>query len=364
MLIQTAITDLIHKKSIFTDLQIRVGEPLMVRTPAGWESHTQSPLEAGDVEKFVELVAGSGWKDLLDKSPTQALDIAKTLGGIARLRCNIAYSGGTDCDSETETNAVEVLIRKLPVNPPAFRDLGLPAEVLKGLLTQKGLWVIAGPTGNGKSTTVASILSHINETQSKHIITIEQPIEYILRPKKSIVSQKEVGRHVPSFFRGLEAAMRQRPDVLMIGEVRDADTMETMLQGAESGHLVLATTHTKNVEDTLSKLAGFLQGRGENKIATLASTLCGIVSQYLVPTADGKSLVMAYEILFNSTEVQNVIRKGDYQKLANVMSENRKLGSVLLNERLRELVDTRVITNEVAMNTAYDQAKFKKDMYA
>jgi twitching motility protein PilT len=358
MSIQSDLIELIHNKKIFTDLRLSAGAPLMVRTPSGWEAHSERVIEDTEINDFVSMVAGPRWTEAIAASPTQALDIAKTLGGIARLRCNISYSG-TD-----EAHFVEVLIRKLPVNPPQIQDLGLPIEVLRGMLTQKGLWIIAGPTGNGKSTTVASILNHINETQSKHIITIEQPIEYVLRPRKSIVSQKEVGIHVPSFNRGLEAAMRQRPDILMIGEVRDADTMETMMQGAESGHLVLATTHTKNVEDTLQKLTGFLQGRGDNKLNTLASTLCGVISQYLLPDVNGDKLVLAYEILFNGQEVQNLIRKGDYQKLSNVMADNRKYGCILLNDRLRDLVESKTISLAVASHTAYDQTKFKQGFYS
>lgn len=368
MSIQTIIAGLVREKKVFTDVQVRVGMPLMVRTPSGWEAFSADPLTRDDVESFVSVVAGPNWKKDMENSPSMALDVAKTIGGAARLRCNIAYSDATFTMEETGDEGgpqsdIEVLIRKLSLTPPEFKETGLPPEVLKNMLTQKGLWVISGSTGNGKSTTVASILNHVNKTQSKHIITIEQPIEYVLRPEKCIISQKEVGRMTTTFNQGLVAALRQRPDIIMIGEVRDADTMETMLQAAESGHLVLATLHTKNVEDALYKLTSFLHGRQDNKINTLASTLCGIVSQNLIPTVGAKNLTLAYEVLFNVPEIQQLIRKGEFQKLNNAMASNRKAGCVLLNDKLKDLVRNAVISKEVATDTAYDPEGFTKDLY-
>lgn len=369
MSIQTIIAGLVRDKKVFTDVQVRVGMPLMVRTPSGWEAFSTEPLSKEDVESFVSVVAGQKWREEIDKSPSLALDVAKTIGGAARLRCNIAFSDSTfTVSDDTETaeplSDVEVLIRKLSLTPPDFKETGLPDAVLKSMVNQKGLWIISGSTGNGKSTTVASILNHVNKTQSKHIITIEQPIEYVLRPEKCIISQKEVGRLTTTFNQGLVAALRQRPDIIMIGEVRDADTMETMLQAAESGHLVLATLHTKNVEDAVYKLSSFLHGKQDNKINTLASTLCGIVSQNLIPTVGGKNLTLAYEILFNVPEVQHLIRKGELQKLNNAMAANRKAGCMLLNDKLKELVRNAVISKEVAIATSYDPENFTKDLYA
>lgn len=369
MSIQTTIAGLVRDKKVFTDVQVRVGMPLMVRTPSGWEAFSADPLTREDVEGFVTVVAGPKWKEDMEKSPSMALDVAKTIGGAARLRCNIAYSdatfiideAGENAEQSQPENEVEILIRKLSLIPPEFKETGLPPEVLKNMLTQKGLWVISGSTGNGKSTTVASILNHVNKNQSKHIITIEQPIEYVLRPEKCIISQKEVGRMTTTFNQGLVAALRQRPDIIMIGEVRDADTMETMLQAAESGHLVLATLHTKNAEDALYKLTSFLHQ--DNKINTLASTLCGIVSQNLIPTVGAQNLTLAYEVLFNVPEIQQIIRKGEFHKLTNAMAANRKHGCVLLNDKLKELVRNGVISKEVAMATAYDQESFNKELY-
>lgn len=356
MTVQDIIADLIRQKITFTDVYVRVNEPLMVRTPSGWVAKTDTPLTKEEVEQFVTLVGGENWQQKLDASPTKALDVAKTIGGIARLRSNISLCGGNDDD----TDAVAVTIRKLSLQPPTYADIGLPDALLKEILGKKGLWVISGPTGNGKSTTMASILQHINANLSRHIITIEQPIEYVLRPLKGILSQKEVGLQTPSFNAGLTAALRQRPDIIMIGEVRDGDTMETMLQGAESGHQIFASLHTKNVEDTISKMAGFLP-RG--KISSLASTLCGVISQQLLPTADGKNLVLAYEIMTTNTEVQTIIRKEEFQKIGNALANNRKTGCIPLNDCLKELLSAKRISDSVADDAAYDLDAFRKEKY-
>lgn len=371
MYIQKILTELIASKMVFTDVNLRVREPFMVRTPSGWTRYNPKPLTREELEAFLLVVAGKDWEKRIMASATQSLDIAKTIGGSARLRCNIACSGGVETEEMSYDpqliDDITVSIRKLSLVPPEFKDLGLPARLLDDVLSKKGLWIVTGPTGNGKSTTLASILQHLNNTQSKHIVTIEHPIEYILRPNKSIISQKEVEQHVPTFNAGLIAAMRQRPDVILIGEVRDQDTMDTLLQAGESGHLVLASLHTKNATDAITKLTGFLHNSnshtGGNKINTLASILCGVIAQTLVPSADGKELVLAYEVLINTPEVQQIIRKEEYQKLPNAMAAARKQGSIPLNDRLKELVHAKKITNAVAEGAAYDVETLKKEMF-
>lgn len=369
MYIQKILTDLIAQKVVFTDVYLRVREPFMVRTPSGWNKFNSTPITRENLVAFLGIVAGKDWENRLKASPLQSLDIAKTIGGAARLRCNIACSGGVDAeDIEGEHQYVDdvtVSIRKLALVPPEFKDLGLPERLLNDVLSKKGLWVVTGPTGNGKSTTLASILQHLNNTQSKHIVTIEHPIEYVLRPSKSIISQKEVEQHVPTFNAGLIAAMRQRPDVILIGEVRDQDTMETLLQAGESGHLVLASLHTKNATDAITKLAGFLNtgNQGNNKINTLSSILCGVIAQTLIPSADGKELVLAYEVLINTPEIQQIIRKEEYHKLANAMVAGRAQGSMPLNDRLKELVRTKKVKAAVAEAAAYDPETLKKEMF-
>jgi len=366
MIIQKNLTALITSKIVFTDIYLRPHEPFMVRTPSGWSKYGESNINKQDLDEFLKIVAGPNWEARVKASPTQSIDIAKTIGGSARLRCNIACSGGIDeIEDRTFIDDITVSIRKLSLYPMEFKEIGLPERLLTDVLTKKGLWIISGPTGNGKSTTVASFLQHMNNTQSKHIVTIENPIEYIIRPNKSIVSQKEVGQHVPTFNAGLIAAMRQRPDVIMIGEVRDQDTMETLLQAGESGHLVLASLHTKNTADAIAKLAGFLQGgNGAGKLNTLAQILCGVISQNLLPSADGKELVLAYEILQNTPEIQQIIRKEEFQKIPNALAAGRAQGCVLLNDRLKELIRSKKVKDHIAESSAYDVENLRKEKFA
>ena len=365
MQIQKILSDLISQKVVFTDLYIRANDPLRVRTPVGWATYGEEAVPAEDLVQFLNLLAGPNWMDRVKQSPTGSLDVAKTIGGSARLRANIARSG-TLGEEAGAVDEITVNIRKLSLTPLPFKELGLPERLLEQIVHRKGLWIVTGPTGNGKSTTLASILQHVGETQSKSIVTIEQPIEYILRPQKSIISQKEVGLHVPSFNAGLTAAMRQRPDVILIGEVRDQDTMETLLQAGESGHLVLASLHTKNAVDAITKVTGFLQGSGStaNKLNTLASILVGVVAQNLVPTADGKNLVLAYEILMNTMEVAQLIRREEFQKLPNALEAGRKAGSVPLNDRLKELLMTKKIKDSTADAVSNDPIALNKEKYA
>lgn len=367
MIIQQTLIDLIQNNIVFTDVYIRSHAQLKVRTPAGWVTKTENPLTRDDMAQFLKAVAGPDWENDLKKSETQALDIAKTIGGKARLRCNIACSGANeDLESDYQfIDDVTVTIRKLALTPLEFKDIGLPVRLLNDVLSRKGLWIVTGPTGNGKSTTIASMLQYLNQSQSKHIVTIEQPIEYILRPNKCIISQKEVGQHTPSFNAGLEAAMRQRPDVILIGEVRDAETMNTMLRAGESGHLVLASLHTKNATDAVAKLAGFLEGaNNSSKLNTLSSILCGVISQVLLPAQDEKSLVLAYEILMNTADIQAMIRKEEFQKIPNAMATGHREGNILLNACLKELVRNKRITQQVATAAAYDVEGWKKEQYA
>ena len=361
MQIQKILSDLISQKVVFTDLYIRANDPLRVRTPVGWATYGEEAVPAEDLVQFLNMLAGPNWMDRVKQSPTGSLDVAKTIGGSARLRANIARSG-TLGEEAGAVDEITVNIRKLSLTPLPFKELGLPERLLEQIVHRKGLWIVTGPTGNGKSTTLASILQHVGETQSKSIVTIEQPIEYILRPHKSIVSQKEVGAHVPSFNAGLVAALRQRPDIILIGEVRDKETMETLLQAGESGHLVLASMHTKNAVDTLTKIAGFIQG-DSTKMNTLASILCGVVAQSLVPSYDGRSLVLAYEVLINSPEIQNLIRKEEFQKVTNAMAGARKQGNVLLNDSLKELAREKRIRDSIAEQTSYDPEGLKKELF-
>jgi twitching motility protein PilT len=353
MIIDT-IVDLVNQKVVFTDLYIRQDEPLKIRTPSGWISCSDTPITEAQMKEFIEGVVGADFQQRIQANGG-AIDVAKSINGVARLRCNIFYCG----DSEAQYTAYGASIRKLSVSPPSIQDIGIPETMIPIIMRSKGLWLITGPTGNGKSTTIASMMEYVNQRDQKHILTIEQPIEYVITPKKCIVTQREVGSHTASFSAGLYAALRQRPDIIMLGEVRDRETLETMLGAAESGHLVLSTMHSKNVEDTLNKIAGYFTENKTQKLMSMAMNIGGIISQSLVPSLDKKSLVLAYEIYVNNPEGQQCIRKDELQKIRNAIQNGKANGSCLMNDTLMNLLRLKKISVETAREVAYDKESIR-----
>jgi twitching motility protein PilT len=222
----------------------------------------------------------------------------------------------------------------------------------------RGVILVTGPTGSGKTTTIASMLDYLNSTRSAHIVTIEEPIEYLLERKQSIISQKEVPADTPSFFDGLRDAMRQKPDILMVGEIRDYETADTLLHAGESGHLVLATMHTNSALSAISKLLGFFkpEQRDQRAIA-LASSLVGVICQSLVPTETGESLAMASEMLFNNNQqiAQFVANPEKLHMLADFMRRKEDNMSRSMNDALLQLVAKKIVSPKDAMRVAYNR---------
>lgn len=233
-----------------------------------------------------------------------------------------------------------------------FEQLGLPNIFLNIAENyRQGFFLFVGPTGHGKSTSLASILSHINNNREEHIITIEDPIEYIIDNKKSIIEQREVGEHTSSFDEALRAAMRQDPDVIMIGEMRDHDTMQAAITLAETGHLVFSTLHTNNSVQTLDRIIDAFPEQKQKQIRQqLSGALTGIISQRLVPGVDGK-LVFAYEQLMVNDAVRNIIRSEKTEQIYNALQSGDNTEMVRLEQCLVQLVKNKKITREVA--TAY-----------
>ena len=219
----------------------------------------------------------------------------------------------------------------------------------------KGLILVTGPTGSGKTTTQAAILDHVNAHKAVHIVTIEQPIEYILSARKAIVTQRDVPGNVPSFAVALQAAKRQRPDIIMIGESRDRDTVDTMLHAADSGHLVIGTLHSRSAEEAFDALLGFYSGDEiAHKRGLIASVLICIVSQVLLPNREGDRLVLACELLVNNPATAQVIRQGKFAQIENtIATAGARDGSCLLNDILAEKVRRREVSAEDALRESY-----------
>jgi twitching motility protein PilT len=348
------ILDLIDLRQIFTDIHIEQDRPIMIKAPRGWLAVGEEPVM---LDEMVPMLASiePDWNEVLQRG---AFDRPFVLTR-CRLRCNVFRTNGG--------RKVVVSIRRLPLEPMPLAKLGLPAYIRSMIDSPKGLVLVTGPTGSGKTTTIASMLDHINRTRNTHIITIEEPIEYALEGHASIVSQREVPIDTPSFSSGLREAMRQKPDVIMVGEIRDPETAETALQAGESGHLVLATMHTGSAVGTLTRLLSFFPPEHRERYAmSLANSLIGVVCQSLVPTQDGENFVLASELLFNNNQqISKLLTEpGKLGFIADFMRRKEDNMSRLLNDQLASLVEKDVVSSRDALRVTYNRIELHELLQA
>jgi twitching motility protein PilT len=277
------------------------------------------------------------------------VDFAYTLAGKGRFRSN-AYR---------QQRGIDAVFRVIPPRPPSLTELGLPTSLARLSNYHQGMVLLTGPAGCGKSSTLAALVNIINEERRDHIITIEDPIEYIHPSKQCVVNQRQVGPHTGSFARALRGALREDPDVIAIGELRDLETISLALTAAETGHLVLATLHTNNSIRTVNRILGVFPPNQQDQIRTMVSeSLRAIVSQRLIPRADGHGRVPALEILMANKAVGNLIRENKTFQIKSVLQTGASHGMCLLDASLAELVKTRVITREEAQRNADEPQRF------
>jgi len=276
---------------------------------------------------------------------TKHLDFALGLSGVGRFRVNVHYQRGS----------VAAAFRLISINPSSLSQLGLP-EVLYDLALQpNGLILVTGPTGSGKSTTLAAMIDAINEKKEVHIITIEDPIEYLHSHKKAMVEQVELGTDIQSFAQALKYSLRQDPDVILIGEMRDVDTIATAITAAETGHLVLATFQTRDALQTVDRIIDAFPAHQQTQIRIqLASSLQGIIAQTLLPRKDGKGRVAAIEILINTAVIANLIRSGNAHQVYSYMQSGTVLGMRTMDYSFKELFQRDIISAEQAQARAKD----------
>ncbi|UOD29642.1 Flp pilus assembly complex ATPase component TadA [Massilia violaceinigra] len=336
---------LVNKGEVFSDIHIEQDARIMIKTPRGWTAAGEEPVTLAEMTPLLAAID----EDWEDKILSAAIDRTFVLTN-CRLRCNLyRMSGG---------RAIGIAIRRLPMDPISIEKTGLPSYVRTMLEATKGVILVTGPTGSGKTTTMAALLDHINRTRSAHIVTIEEPIEYYLRRDQAIISQKEVPTDTASFSSGLREAMRQKPDVLMVGEIRDFDTADTVLHAGESGHLVLATMHTNSALGAIGKLLGYFPAEQQaQRAAALANSLVGVIYQNLLPSEDGKSFVLASEMIFNhNQQVAPLI--SDPSKLhliADFLKRKEDNMSRSLNDVLAQLVGKKMIASKDAMRSSYNR---------
>lgn len=279
------------------------------------------------------------------------LDFSYSVPGFSRFRVNAYYQRG----------AISLALRVIPSKIPTIDELGLPQILKKLALQRNGLILCTGPTGSGKSTTLAAMIDEINERRSCHVLTLEDPIEYLHKHKKSIVHQREVGIDTGSFANGLRAALRQDPDIILVGEMRDLETISIALEAAETGHLVLATLHTSDAPKTVDRIIDVFPPHQQQQVKIqLASTLNGIISQQLLPRADGQGRIAALEVLIGTPAVKNIIRDGKSHQLYSVMQTGAKFGMIMMNNYLLDLYQKGFIDREIALRRSSNPEYIKK----
>ncbi|MCD6406326.1 type IV pilus twitching motility protein PilT [Candidatus Aerophobetes bacterium] len=301
------------------------------------------PLGPEQVKSLVYSLLDENQKAIFEEK--KDLDFSYGISGMGRFRVNIHYQRGS----------VAAAIRMIPYDIPSLKELNLPPVIEKLCLKDKGLILVTGPTGSGKSTTLACMIDIINRTRSAHIIIIEDPIEYLHPHKKSVVEQREIGGDTLSFATSLKYCLRQDPDVIMIGEMRDLETISTAVTAAETGHLVLATLHTPDAPGAIDRIIDVFPPYQQSQIRTqLASILVGVIAQTLIPRQDGKGRIPAVEILIGTPAVSNLIRSGKSHQLYNIMQTSSQIGMQTMDQSLVSLVRKKLIKKEEALARARD----------
>ena len=323
-----------------SDLYFTAGAPVQRRVNGSCEP-TSEMITAADTKAIAEFFMSDLQKEEFRVS--REMNLAYSIPNVGRYRVNIFVQRG----------AVGLVIRLVKIQIPTLDSLGLPPILKELVLLKKGLVLVTGPTGTGKSTTLASMIDFRNTNESGHILTVEDPIEFVHPHKKSLVTQREVGMDTESYHAALKNALRQAPDVVLIGEIRDSVAMEAAITFAETGHLVLGTLHTMNANQTIDRVLSFFPREIHSLIfMQLSLNLAGIVCQRLLPTQDGKGRRAALEILMTTPRIKDQIHKGEVAALKQSMEESTQEGCQTFDQALYELYKSGAVTMEEAMRNA------------
>ncbi|MFQ6007797.1 MAG: type IV pilus twitching motility protein PilT [Candidatus Zixiibacteriota bacterium] len=343
------INQLLHivKEANATDLHLVAGSVPIIRINGQLEKTKHKNLSNQTIKQLIYEILSDDQIRQFEKRGD--LDVAYGVKGVARFRINVYRMHG----------GIGAAIRLIPDRIFDLATLGFSDTVTKMAESKSGLVLVTGPTNSGKTTTLASMIDHINTKFSRHIITLEDPIEYIHSNKNSLICQRQIGLHAESFAAALRAALREDPDVILVGELRDTETISLAITAAEVGLLVMGTLHTCTAVGTIDRIIDVFPADYQQQIRImLADTLIGTVSQQLVRRADGPGRIVAYELLTCTAAIANLIREGKTYQIPSVIQSGRKHGMRLLDNHLKALVDSGQITAEEAVRVAVDPSQF------
>ncbi|MCF8002362.1 MAG: type IV pilus twitching motility protein PilT [Halanaerobiales bacterium] len=347
MEMEQLFTNVVDRDGV-SDLHLTVKSKPIIRYNGNLQIYQEYPreLEVEDLEEITkEMLSDDLYKQFQEKGE---VDFSYSVPGVSRFRVNIYRQRGS----------IGIAMRVIPQEIPTVDELGYPNTLKKLALMRMGLVLCTGPTGSGKSTTLAAMINEINEKKAKHILTLEDPIEYLHSHRNCIVHQREVGVDTKSFANGLRSALREDPDVILVGEMRDLDTISIALEAAETGHLVLATLHTNSAPATIDRIIDVFPPHQQEQVRIqLASTLNGVISQQLLPRADRSGRVGAVGILIGTPAVKNVIREGESHQLKSIMQTGSKYGMVVRDNYLLDLFNQGTISKDILLRRA-DNRKY------
>ncbi|RLQ86455.1 type IV pilus twitching motility protein PilT [Mycetocola zhadangensis] len=333
-----------------SDLHVTADAPPMIRVNGGLVA-IEGALPWSRETINAELRAIADERQLAMFEENLELDFAHTLTEESRFRVNYYMQRG----------AIGAAFRLIPTEIKRLVDLGVPESVTRFAALPRGLVLVTGPTGSGKSTTLAGLIDLVNRTRADHIVTVEDPIEFMHKNQKSIVNQREVGADTHSFANALKHVLRQDPDVILIGELRDLETISVALTAAETGHLVFATLHTQDAAQTIDRVIDVFPSHQQDQVRTqLAGTLQGVVSQTLVPKASGSGRVVATEVMVITPALSNLIREGKTYQILSAMQAGKELGMHTMDQHLAELVNSGRVTQQAAEAKAHDPEGFRR----
>ncbi len=331
-----------------SDIHLSAVNPPILRINGKLRRMDGNQITNAAMQKMIYEITSDNQKKILKE--TLELDFAYTIPGVARFRTNLFF----------QLRGESAAFRTIPDRIKSLSDLKVPKGIYGLCRERKGIILVTGPTGSGKSTTLAGMIDLINEERREHILTIEDPIEYVHKSKHCLINQRELSEHTHSFANALKSALREDPDVILVGEMRDLETISLALTAAETGHLVFATLHTMSAAETVNRIVDVFPSEQQRQIrAMFANGVQGIVAQRLLPTKDGNSRVAVHEILIGTPAVRNLIREEKSHQLHSAIQTGGAYGMQTMDQALKKFYETGTISKEEAVANAEDKGVFK-----